>query len=93
MVVRILQEGQYDVQAEGLQRLNELDRQAFEAVAEGNEQGFRRLFDQIVQTVRAEGQPLAADDLRPSELILPASDSTMDEVRALFLQEGLIESS
>jgi hypothetical protein len=61
-------------------------------VAEGDEPRFRRLFEQILETVRRQGHPLAIDDLRPSELVLPAPDSTMDEVRGLFLQEGLIQA-
>ena len=92
MVVRILHEGQYDVGAEALQRLNTLDEQAFDAVAEGNEQRFRGLFDQILQVVRGEGKPLGIEDLRPSELVLPAPDSTMEEVRTLFTEEGLIQA-
>lgn len=93
MVVRILHEGQYDVGAESLDELNRLDQQAFEAVAEGDEARFRPIFEQILTLVRGRGKTLGAEDLRPSELILPASDSTMDEVRSLFTEAGLLHSA
>jgi hypothetical protein len=93
MVVRILHEGQYDVGAESLDELNTLDQEAFDAVAEGNEAGFRQVFGRILTLVREQGKPLGVEDLRPSELILPAPDSTMDEVRSLFTEAGLLHSA
>lgn len=93
MVVRILHEGQYEVGAGSLDELNALDQQAFDAIAEGDEARFRPLFEQILMLVRGRGAPLAAEDLRPSELILPAPDSTMDEVRSLFTETGVLPSA
>ena len=40
--------------------------------------------------VRAQGAPLPADILEASDLILPHEDSSMDEVRKLLTDEGLI---
>ena len=40
--------------------------------------------------VRAEGRELAADDLSPSEAIIPPSDLTLDEMRDLMSDDGLI---
>lgn len=93
MIVRILHEGQYEVDADGLEKLNTLDQQAFDAVAEGDESRFHTLLEQIVDVVRGHGKALAIDDLRPSELILPTPDATLEEVRALFTQEGLLRQS
>lgn len=93
MIVRILHEGQYELQAEGMQQLNDLDQQAFDAVAEGDEKRFRALLESILNAVRTQGKSLALEDLRPSELILPAPDATLEEVRSLFAQEGLIQPS
>ena len=93
MIVRILHEGQYDLEAGAMQQLNDLDQQAFDAIAEGDEKRFHTLFESILNAVRTQGKPLAMDDLRPSELILPAPDATLEEVRSLFAQEGLIQPS
>ena len=90
MVVRILHEGQYDVDGQTLDQLNQLDGQLLDAVSEGDETRFQHLFSQILGLVRRAGRPLAVEDLRPSELVLPAADSTMEEVRSLLTSEGLI---
>jgi hypothetical protein len=40
--------------------------------------------------VRAEGEPLAEDDLSTSDVVIPPSDLTLEETRRLFSPEGLI---
>jgi len=44
----------------------------------------------LLAQVRAQGAPLPADILEASDLILPHEDSSMDEVRKLLTDEGLI---
>jgi hypothetical protein len=44
----------------------------------------------LLAQVRAHGAPLAPDILEASDLILPHEDSSMDEVRKLLTDEGLI---
>ena len=92
MIIRILHEGQYEVEGPALQRVQELDDQIFKAVLDGDGSQYQELFSQAVQIVRQQGKPLSFEDLRPSELVLPAPDSTLDEVRSLFEQEGLLSS-
>jgi len=36
------------------------------------------------------GKPVPADHLGPSEFIIPGDDATLDEVRDLLSEEGLI---
>jgi hypothetical protein len=40
--------------------------------------------------VRSLGAPLPDDSLEPSELILPNPDATLEEVRAMLRDDGLI---
>jgi hypothetical protein len=40
--------------------------------------------------VRELGEPLPDDSLEPSELILPSPDATLEEVRDLLSDDGLI---
>ena len=40
--------------------------------------------------VRAIGTPAEPDELEPSALILPPADATMEEVRKLLADDGLI---
>ncbi len=89
MIVRILGEGQLEVPESAADDLNELDRAVESAVERGDEAAFVPALAALLARVRAVGSPVRADDLRPSELILPQADATMADVRKL-LDEGLI---
>jgi hypothetical protein len=56
----------------------------------GDESGFRRTLTTLLDSVRRLGAPLPDEALEPSDLILPAPDATLDEVRAMLTDEGLI---
>lgn len=90
MIVRVLHEGQYRISGADLDRINAIDQQLVDCVADGNEQEFGRLLRQLIQTVREHGKPVPVDEFVESDVILPAEDSTMDEVQHLFTDEGLV---
>jgi len=90
MIIRIASEGQYELLPDVIARVNELDNAAVAAADAGDEPTFLRLLADMVELVRREGGPLAADDLRPSDVIIPPADSTLAEARADFTGEGLI---
>jgi hypothetical protein len=92
LIIRVLHEGQYEVEGNVLHVVDDLDKQIFEAVADGDRERYQQLFGQVLEAIRKEGKPLAVDDLRGSQLILPAADSTFEEVRALFEQQGMVTS-
>ena len=90
MIVRISNEGQYRLD-DGLHgRLDELDDAVVKAVDADDEDGFHAAFEELLHVVRTEGEPLDADDLEPSEYILPPADITLLEAGADFSGEGLI---
>lgn len=88
MIVRIMGEGQYELPAEAMARLNELD-DALEAALE-DDQEFPAALAALLEGVRASGQRVADDELVTSDVVLPAAEATVEEVRALFTDEGLI---
>lgn len=90
MIVRIMLEGQYDVPDTQLDTLNELDRELEHAVSTGGETEFRTALHQLLGRVREAGTPLADDSLQPSEIVLPAADASIDDVRELLGEEGLV---
>jgi hypothetical protein len=90
MIVRILGEGQLEVPDSAIAGLNELDGALEAAVDRDNEEAFRAALAALLAKVREVGTPTEADDLRPSELIIPQADASMDEVRKLLTDEGLI---
>ena len=90
MIVRILSKGQYDVPDDQLAHLNDVDERIIEAMQNGDEGAFEAALDQLLNAVMAAGSPLPLDSLVPSDLVLPAPDSTLDEVRTLLGDEGLV---
>ncbi len=90
MIVRILGEGQLRVDDTAVGELNELDAQVEAAVDVGDDAAFAAALSALLSRVRALGTPLEADALQPSELILPQEDATMDDVRRLLADDGLI---
>ena len=90
MILRILGEGQLEVSDEALTELNELDDHLINAVEKGDQGLFHTALANLIAKVRAVGTPVAEDHLGPSELILPGADATLDEVRKLLHDDGLI---
>ena len=90
MIVRILTEGQYDVSDEALARLNQLDADVEAAVTAEDEAGFAAALAALIDGVRTAGVPRSADSLDESDVILPPADATLDEVRELLADDGLI---
>jgi hypothetical protein len=90
VIVRILGEGQFRVDDTAPTELNHLDTALEAAVERGDEPAFQAALTGLLAQVRAEGSPLPPDTLEPSDLILPHQDSSMDEVRKLLTDEGLI---
>jgi len=90
MIVRILGEGQLEVPESEVAGLNQLDAALESAVERADEASFRPALAALLAKVREVGSPTEADDLRPSELIIPQPDATMDEVRKMLADEGMI---
>ena len=90
MIIRILGEGQYDVADHALERLNELDATLEAAVEAGDETAFAGALTGLLDGVRTVGVAHPADSLDESDLILPYPDATIDQVRQLLSEDGLI---
>jgi len=90
MIIRILGEGQFEVAEHTVEALNGIDAQLQDAVDSGDDLGFREALRSLLGLVREVGTRVPDDHLGPSELVLPSADSTLEEVRALLGEEGLI---
>ena len=90
MIVRVMGEGQWRVDDSLRAQLNELDEQVAAAVDAGDEDRVRSVLRELAQTVKAQGEKLADDDLHPSEAIVPPDDLSLEEARELLTGEGLI---
>ncbi|MEV7520808.1 hypothetical protein [Streptomyces sp. NPDC091371] len=90
MIVRIMGEGQVKVAESHFAELNKLDDELLAEMESGDEEGFRRTLGALLEAVRRLGEPLPDEALEPSELILPGPDATLDEVRDMLSDDGLI---
>jgi hypothetical protein len=90
VIVRILGEGQYDVDDGALDRLNALDDALESAVEADDEEAFVSALTALHEEVRSVGTAHAADSLDESDLILPPSGASVDEVRDMLGDDGLI---
>jgi len=90
VIVRIATEGQYRLADDAAERLNALDNEAVAAAEAGDEARFTELFSQIIALIRSEGEPVDADDLHGSDVIVPPPDTSFEEARHEFTGEGLI---
>lgn len=90
MIVRIMGEGQLEIAESDLANLDILDDEVEAAVEADDEPAFRTALIALLAKVREVGAPVPDDVLLPSELILPAADTHVDEVRELLKDGGLI---
>ncbi|MFI7613251.1 hypothetical protein E1286_35880 [Nonomuraea terrae] len=90
MIVRIMGEGQVEISADDISVLNELDTELEAAIDAGDEKAFRVKLHALLDKVRHVGKALPDDSLEPSELILPPADASIEEVREMLGDQGLI---
>lgn len=90
MIVRIMGEGQVELADSHFTELNKLDDELLSEMESGDGPGFRTTLQALLDKVRELGTPLPDDSLEPSELILPAPDASLDEVREMLSDDGLI---
>jgi len=92
MIVRILNEGQWQVEDHLLDELNALDGSVEQAVKAGDQEQLTAALGDLLSKVRSEGSPLPDAELHDSDLILPAADSTVADVQSMLSEseEGLI---
>ncbi|HET9105523.1 MAG TPA: hypothetical protein VFN55_19400 [Solirubrobacteraceae bacterium] len=90
MIVRISNEGQYDVPDDALAGLNELDNEAVSACETADEASFQDVFGRLLDYVRTKGTRLSDDELTGSDIILPPPDVSLAEAQTEFQGDGLI---
>jgi hypothetical protein len=92
MIVRILNEGQWDLGDHLVPELNTLDDAVEKAVSAGDQAQLTAALSDLLEKVRSAGTPLPDDQLHDSDLILPDVDATLEDVQGLLneSEEGLI---
>jgi hypothetical protein len=88
MIVRILGEGQFDVADTDRPQLDILEAALNTAVDGDDDTAFASALSALIDEVRNVGSPLAPDSLTSSDLVVPFSDATLGETKALLDEPG-----
>ena len=90
MIVRLMGEGQWQIDEGVRARIDELDIDTENAVKVGDEQAVQAVLRAIHELVRSSGEQLDHAHLGASDLVVPPADLSLDEARELLHGEGLI---
>lgn len=84
MIVRVLEEGQYEIDDANTSKLTKLDTVLGDALHSGDADTFNAALSAIIDEVRSCGHRLDPAKIVPSDLALPRPGATLEEVRALL---------
>jgi hypothetical protein len=90
VIVRLLGEGQFEVDDAVVARLNELDEEIGRAVDAGDENILWEKLAALAAAVRESGRRLSDEELRPSDAVIPPEDLSLEEARDLLADDGFI---
>lgn len=90
MIIRIMGEGQLQLDDAAVEELNQLDATLETAVEQEDEAAFGPALQALLDRARAIGTALPPDAIEASGLILPREGATIAEVRELLSDGGLI---
>jgi chromosome condensin MukBEF complex kleisin-like MukF subunit len=87
VIVRLMGEGQWQVDDSLRGRLDELDTETERAVEAGDEEALHAALRALHDAVRGAGEKLDHAHLAASELVIPPDDLGLDEARAMLAGE------
>jgi len=91
MIIRIMGEGQYRVSSALLDDLNLIDDRIVEDVAKEDEASYKKDLSRLIQAIKEKGEPISAEEILESDVIVPPEDLTLEEAEKVFRGSGLIE--
>lgn len=91
MIVRLMGEGQYEFDKKHLDAINKIDNDIVKIVNDRDETAFRTEFKKLINYVRKNGKKIPYEIIKPSDIIIPPDDITLEEAQKIFRGEGLIK--
>jgi hypothetical protein len=91
-VIRILGHGQFSVDSETLRKLNTIDNSIVQGIEKEDltDEEFRMKIEQLEEIITKRGKLLDPKVIVSSDIILPGTDLTIEEVSKIFHGEGII---
>lgn len=90
MIVRISGTGQYELDDQGVRKLDELDTTLTQALEQNDTRLFHEALHAVVAYVTEQGVKVSDDRVVPSEVIIPPDDVTLEEAQRFFTDDGLM---
>jgi hypothetical protein len=88
MIVRVMTEGQYELNGDAVDALEHADVALLEAVHAGDSAQFRHHLDQLLVMIR-QGKKVPSEDLRASDLVVPPPDMSVHEAQRLLAEHQI----
>jgi hypothetical protein len=92
VIVRVLGEGQYELDDDAVARVEAHDAMLSQALAADDEAWFAKALATLLADIRESGRRLDPTAIVPSDMAVPPEGASLEEVRAL-LAEGAPETS
>jgi hypothetical protein len=101
VVIRISGHGQFKVNAEILERINEIDNSIVDLIKDNspgsnysklNQKDLQSKLSEMKNLVISNGQHLDDKEIVESDVILPDSDLSIDEASKIFTNEGIFSN-
>ncbi len=94
MIIRIIGEGQWQIDEDQIPDLNVLDKDVTDALEQSDQDKLTKTLKILLAAVKEKGSVVPDDVLAESDLILPEADITLEEMQewldATESDEGLI---
>ncbi|HUY75816.1 MAG TPA: hypothetical protein VMV29_03540 [Ktedonobacterales bacterium] len=81
MIVRIQADNQYRLADDQATAVEALDERLMQAIDAGDSATFSATLHELVALIQQAGQPVADDEVVASDLIIPASDMSLEEAQ------------
>lgn len=91
MIIRIMGEGQYKVPEAFCDELNQIDNRIVHMVEEGKAVEFRNELVKLIFEIKEKGEPIEAEEILESDIIVPPEDLSFEEAKAVFKGSGIFK--
>ena len=91
MIFRIMGEGQYRAPEALCDELNQIDNRIVVLVEEGKVEEFRSELARLISKIKEKGEPIEAEELLKSDIIVPPEDLSFEEAKNVFKGSGIFE--